>query len=557
MSESFEVLLNERFNEVKPGEIVNGTVVDLDTESITVNVGLKSEGVISRSEFMSPGEKMPELGDIVKVAMETIDDGSGETRLSRDRAKRAETWEKLQESFDTSTPVEGTLSGTVKGGYTVNVNEVRAFLPGSLLDTRPVLDPTVFEGQVLEFQVIKLDEKRNNVVLSRKAILEEAFSEEREALLASLEEGQIKTGTVKNLTDYGAFVDLGGIDGLLHITDMAWKRIRHPSEMVSVGQEIDVKVLSYDSSRQRVSLGMKQLGDDPWVDIMARYPKGTRVHARITNVTDYGCFAELQEGVEGLVHVSEMDWVNHSIIPSKFVTPDEIVEVMVLDIDEDRRRVSLGIKQCRENPWQLFDENHRVGETIQGTIKSKTDFGIFVGLPGNVDGLVHSSDISWTEDEATALRNYNKGEEIETRILSIDTVKERISLGIKQLQDDVFSDYAAEHQRGDVVTGGVIDVNPKDAVIKLAEGVEGIVRANEVSREPVDDVGHVLKIDQLVEAKILNIDQRNRLILLSIKARQLDEERAAHQEYQQKQQEGTGSTETVGDLIKSQLDDKE
>lgn len=555
MEESFEALLDEQFTEVKQGSIVQGTVVDLDDESITVNVGLKSEGVIARSQFMSPGEKMPEIGDVVKVAMETIDDGSGETRLSRERAKRAETWLQLQESFDNKTPVEGTLNGQVKGGYTVNVNDVRAFLPGSLLDIRPVLDPTVFEGEVLEFQVIKLDEKRNNVVLSRKAILEDAFSEEREALLASLEEGQVKSGTVKNLTEYGAFVDLGGIDGLLHITDMAWKRIRHPSEMVTVGQEIDVKVLAYDSSRQRVSLGLKQMGNDPWIDIMGRYPKGTRVQARITNITDYGCFAELQEGVEGLVHVSEMDWVNHSVIPSKVVTKDDIVEVMVLDIDEDRRRVSLGIKQCRDNPWQLFDENHRVGETIHGTIKSITDFGIFVGLPGSVDGLVHMSDISWTENEETAIRRYNKGEEVEARILSIDTVKERISLGIKQLQDDVFSDYAEAHPKGSIVSGKVADINPRDAIINLAEGVDGIVRVSDVSRESVDDIQHVLKLDQTVEAKVMTIDQRNRLITLSIKARQQDEEREAHQEYQQQQKDSGGSAETVGDLIKSQLDD--
>ena len=555
MTESFEELLNERFNEVKQGAIVKGTVVDMDNESITVNVGLKSEGVIARSQFMSPGEKMPEMGDIVKVAMETIDDGSGETRLSRERAKRAETWEELQESFDNKTPVKGTLSGNVKGGYTVNVNDVRAFLPGSLLDIRPVMDPTVFEGQVLEFQVIKLDEKRNNVVLSRKAILEEAFSEEREALLASLEEGQTRMGTVKNLTEYGAFVDLGGIDGLLHITDMAWKRIRHPSEMVRVGQEIEVKVKAYDSTRQRVSLGLKQLGDDPWVDIMARYPKGTRVQARVTNITDYGCFAELQEGVEGLVHVSEMDWVNHNVIPSKVVTKDDIVEVMVLDIDTDRRRVSLGIKQCRPNPWQLFDENHRVGETIQGSIKTITDFGMFVELPGKVDGLVHMSDISWSENEETALRRYSKGEEVEARILSIDTVKERISLGIKQLQDDVFTDYTAENRKGDTVQGTVFELNVKNAIIKLAEGVEGMVRSNEVSREIVDDVRHVLKQDETITAKITNIDQRNRLITLSIKAWQQDEERAAHREYQEQQKESSGASETVGDLIKSQLED--
>ena len=555
MSESFEELLNESFREVEQGSIINGTVVDVDSESITVNVGLKSEGVISKDQFMSAGEKMPEPGDIVKVAMETIDDGSGETRLSREKAKRAETWDMLEESFDSTDPVKGILNGRVKGGYTVDVNDVRAFLPGSLLDIRPVPDPTVFEGQTLEFQVIKLDQKRNNVVLSRKAILEEAFSEEREALLASLQEGQVKQGVVKNLTEYGAFVDLGGIDGLLHVTDMAWKRIRHPSEMVNVGDEIEVKVLSYDPERQRVSLGTKQLGDDPWVSIIQKYPRGTKVQARVTNITDYGCFAELEEGVEGLVHVSEMDWVNHSVIPSKIVTKDDIVEVMVLDIDEERRRVSLGIKQCRDNPWELFHVNHRVGEAISGTIKSITDFGIFIGLPGNVDGLVHVTDLSWDENNEEVIRRYSKGEEVEARILQIDAAKERISLGIKQLQDDVFSDYTADHGRNSIVTGNVIEVTTKDAVVQLATGVSGTIRASEVSLEPVEDVQHSLSVGDEVTAKITNVDQRNRTIALSIKARLQQDEREAHAEYQKRQEETAKPRETVGDLIKTQLDE--
>lgn len=553
MSESFEQLLNESFQAVEQGAIINGTVVDMDDESITVNVGLKSEGVISRDQFMSAGESMPVIGDIVKVAMETIDDGSGETRLSREKAKRAETWDMLEESFEKSRSVSGTLNGNVKGGYTVDINDVRAFLPGSLLDIRPVPDPSVFEGQELEFQVIKLDPKRNNVVLSRKAILEEAFSEEREALLASLQEGQIKEGVVKNLTDYGAFVDLGGIDGLLHVTDMAWKRIRHPSEMVEVGDNVQVKVLSYDPERQRVSLGTKQLGDDPWVNIVQRYPKGTRVQARVTNVLEYGCFAELEEGVEGLVHVSEMDWVNHSIIPSKVVTKDDMVEVMVLDIDEERRRVSLGIKQCRENPWAQFDETHKVGEAIKGTIKAITDFGIFIGLPGNVDGLVHVSDLSWNEKNEEVIRRYSKGEEVEARILQIDASKERIGLGIKQLQDDSFADYTAEHPKNSVVEGVVVEVTAKDATVQLANGVQGRLRASEVALEPVEDLRHVLKENDSVSSKITSIDQRSRAISLSIRARLQQDEKDAHQEYQRRQEEDSAPTQTVGDLLKSQL----
>ena len=553
MSESFEELLNESFREVEQGAIISGTVVATDDESITVNVGLKSEGLISKDQFMSAGETMPEIGDIVKVAMETIDDGSGETRLSREKAKRAETWDMLEESFESKDAVKGILNGRVKGGYTVDVNDVRAFLPGSLLDIRPVPDPTVFEGQTLEFQVIKLDQKRNNVVLSRKAILEEAFSGEREELLASLREGQIKEGVVKNLTEYGAFVDLGGIDGLLHVTDMAWRRIRHPSEMVTVGDTIDVKILSYDPDRQRVSLGTKQLGDDPWVNIVKRYPRGTRVQARVTNITDYGCFAELEEGVEGLVHVSEMDWVNHSVIPSKVVTKDDVVEVMVLDIDADRRRVSLGIKQCRDNPWQLFDETHRVGEAIHGTIKAITDFGIFVGLPGNVDGLVHVSDLSWSDKNEEVIRRYSKGEEVEARILQIDSSKERISLGIKQLQDDVFADYSAVNAKNSIVRGVVTEVTARDARVRLAPGVDGTLRASEISRDQVEDVRHELKAGDKVSALVVNIDQRSRTIALSIKARLQNDEREAHEEYQRKQDTESTRTATIGDLVKTQL----
>ena len=471
MSESFAELFEESLTTVEmvPGSIVIGTVVDIDNEWVVVHAGLKSEGVIPRNQFVNEsGEFSVEIGDQVKVAMEVVDDGFGETRLSREKARRAESWDMLEDAFTNNEPVIGVMNGKVKGGFTVDINEIRAFLPGSLVDIRPLRETIHLEGKPLEFKVIKLDQKRNNVVVSRRAVLEQENSEERDALLGSLEEGQEVNGVVKNLTDYGAFVDLGGIDGLLHITDMAWRRIRHPSEMVNVGDELPVKILKFDREKNRVSLGMKQLGDDPWVEIKGRYPENTRVQAVVTNLTDYGCFAEIEEGVEGLVHDSEMDWTNKNIHPSKVVSVGDEVEVMVLDIDEERRRISLGIKQCRENPWGEFGSKNAAGDHISGKIKSITDFGIFIGLEGGSDGLVQLSDISWDEDGETAVRRYSKGEELETVILAIDTERERISLGVKQLEKDPFSDFVSEHDRGSIVHATVSEVEEKYAVLTLA-----------------------------------------------------------------------------------------
>jgi small subunit ribosomal protein S1 len=464
MSESFAQLFEESLKtiEMEPGSIVTGTVVDISNEWVVVHAGLKSEGVIPRSQFLDEhGEFHLNIGDQVHVAMEVVDDGWGETRLSREKAKRAETWKMLETAFDKGDPIQGMISGKVKGGFTVDINEIRAFLPGSLVDIRPLRETAHLEGRPLDFRVIKLDQKRNNVVVSRRAVLEQENSAEREALLSSLQEGQVIKGIVKNLTDYGAFVDLGGVDGLLHITDMAWRRIRHPSEMVNVGDEVNMKILKFDREKNRVSLGMKQLGDDPWAELKRRYPEGARVLATVTNLTDYGCFAEIEEGVEGLVHVSEMDWTNKNIHPSKVVAVGDQVEVMVLDIDEERRRISLGIKQCRPNPWDEFAAKHAKGDRVSGRIKSITDFGIFIGLDGGIDGLVHLSDISWNEPGETAVRRYSKGEEVEAVILSVDPERERISLGVKQLDQDPFSDYTALHDRGSIVNGVVAEVDPK------------------------------------------------------------------------------------------------
>ena len=555
MAESFESLFEQSVQtvEMTPGSIVVGTVVDIDSEFVTMHVGLKSEGVIPRDQFFDVnGEFNLEVGDQVKVAMEVVDDGFGETRLSREKAKRAETWETLEESFEKKEPIKGVLNGKVKGGFTVSIDDVRAFLPGSLVDTRPIRDTADLEGQELEFQVIKLDQRRNNVVVSRRAILELENSEEREALLNSLAEGQVKEGIVKNLTEYGAFVDLGGIDGLLHVTDMAWKRVRHPSEVVNVGQEITVKVLSFDSERNRVSLGMKQLGDDPWVDITRRYPKGTKVYATVTNIQDYGCFAEIEEGVEGLVHVSEMDWISRNVIPSKIVTTGDTIEVMILDIDEDRRRVSLGIKQCLENPWEVFDRTHSVGDKVSGTIRSITDFGIFVGLDGNVDGLVHLSDMSWTEPGEVVVRRFSKGGQVDAVVLAIDVERERIGLGIKQLDSDVFGDFTNEHPKGTMVTGVVTEVEAREAKIQLAPEVNGSIKAAEISRDRVEDVRQALKVGDEVNAKVINIDLRNRIVWLSIKQGEQESEAEAHREYQRQTAEETKKT-TFGELIRSQL----
>ena len=555
MSESFADLFEESLQtiEMAPGSIVTGTVVDIDDDWVVVHAGLKSEGVIPKNQFLNEeGVCTLSIGDQVKVAMEVVDDGFGETRLSREKAKRAESWEQLEEASEKGEVVIGIINGKVKGGFTVDVNDIRAFLPGSLVDIRPLRETAHLEGKPLEFKVIKLDQKRNNVVVSRRAVLEDENSHEREELLASMQEGQNVKGIVKNLTDYGAFVDLGGVDGLLHITDMAWKRIRHPSEMVNVGDEVNVRILKFDREKNRVSLGMKQLGDDPWVNIIRRYPEGARVMATITNLTDYGCFAEIEEGVEGLVHVSEMDWTNKNIHPSKVVSVGDETEVMVLDIDEERRRISLGIKQCRPNPWEEFSIQHAKSDRISGNIKSITDFGIFIGLDGGIDGLVHLSDISWNEPGETAVRRYSKGEQIETIILSVDPERERISLGIKQLDKDPFSDYTAIHDRGAVIMGKVVEVQPKEATLELAEEVLGVLKAAEISVDRVEDARTVLKEGEEVEVKIISIDRKNRTIGLSIKSKDIEEERAAVKEHQKQETDRSGPA-TLGDLIKAQM----
>ena len=558
MSESFADLFEESLKTVdmKPGAIVTGVVIDIDNEWVTVHAGLKSEGVIPRAQFIdASGECSLNIGDEVQVALETVEDGFGETTLSREKAERSESWKELEAAHEADEVVTGIINGKVKGGFTVDINTIRAFLPGSLVDVRPVRDTLHLEGKELEFKVIKLDQKRNNVVVSRRAVMEAANSVERDALLESLQEGMSVKGIVKNLTDYGAFVDLGGVDGLLHITDMAWKRIKHPSEIVEVGQEIDVKILKFDRERNRVSLGLKQLGEDPWVEITGRYPEGARIKARITNLTDYGCFAELEEGVEGLVHVSEMDWTNKNVHPSKIVNLGDEVEVMVLEIDEERRRISLGIKQCQQNPWDAFASQHAKGAKISGSIKSITDFGIFIGLEGNIDGLVHLSDISWNETGEEAVRNYKKGDEIETVILSIDPERERISLGIKQLEDDPFGNYVSANDRGSIVTGEVTEVDAKSVVIKLADEVEGVLKASDISRERVEDARSLYKVGDTVEAKIISVDRKNRGLALSIKAKDYDDEKEAVQSLKETEQE-SASPGTIGDLIKAQMGEK-
>jgi small subunit ribosomal protein S1 len=558
MSESFAELFEESLKSVdmKPGSIVTGIIVDITGDWVTVHAGLKSEGVIPRSQFVSEsGEFDLNVGDEVQVALEAVEDGWGETRLSREKAKRAESWIELEKAYDAGEIVKGIINGKVKGGFTVDVNSIRAFLPGSLVDVRPVRDTAHLEGKELDFKVIKLDQKRNNVVVSRRAVLEAENSAERDALLAELAEGAEVKGIVKNLTDYGAFVDLGGVDGLLHITDMAWKRIKHPSEIVNVGDEINVKVLKFDRDRNRVSLGLKQLGEDPWQAITDRYPEGAKVTARVTNLTDYGCFAELEEGVEGLVHVSEMDWTNKNIHPSKVVQVGDEVDVMVLDIDEERRRISLGIKQCHTNPWENFSGNFNKGDKVTGKIKSITDFGIFIGLDGGIDGLVHLSDISWNEAGEDAVRAYKKGDEIETVILSIDPERERISLGVKQLESDPFVEFVAENDKGAIVTGTVKEVDAKGAVVELAADVEATLKASEISNDRVEDARNVLNEGDSVEAKIVAVDRKNRTISLSVKSKDTDDEKAAMKKIREQEQEQSGPT-TIGDLIKQQLADQ-
>ena len=558
MSESFADLFEESLQQIDmtPGSIISGTVVDIDSDWVTVNAGLKSEGVIPLAQFLSDnGELELSIGDIVDVALEAVEDGFGETKLSREKAKRAEAWTELEKAFEAEEIVKGVINGKVKGGFTVELKTIRAFLPGSLVDVRPVRDTLHLEGKELEFKVIKLDQKRNNVVVSRRAVLEAENSAEREALLENMAEGMEAKGIVKNLTDYGAFVDLGGVDGLLHITDMAWKRIKHPSEIVNVGDEINVKVLKFDRERNRVSLGLKQLGEDPWVQIKERYPENTRVTARVTNLTDYGCFAEIEEGVEGLVHVSEMDWTNKNIHPSKVVQLGDEVEVMVLDIDEDRRRISLGIKQCHANPWEEFSSKFNKEDKVSGKIKSITDFGIFIGLDGGIDGLVHLSDISWHDTGEEAVRKYKKGDEIDTTILSVDPERERISLGIKQLESDPFAEYVQVNDKGTIITGTVKEVDAKAAVIELNADVEATLKASEMSQDRIEDLTTQLKVGDEVEAKIINVDRKNRVINLSVKSKDIDDTKEAMKEVREKQVESAGPT-TIGDLIKAQMENK-
>ena len=556
MTESFAALFEEsELNlNVEKGAVIQGVVVSIDSDWVTVDTGLKSEGVVDRAEFLNEQRELEvQVGDTVDVVVEALDNGMGQTVLSREKAKRAETWTKLEKIFEDGEIVTGVISGKVKGGFTVDIGPVRAFLPGSLVDTRPIRDTTHLEGKELEFKVIKLDAKRNNVVVSRRAVMEAESSADREALLAQLEEGQTVTGTIKNLTDYGAFVDLGGIDGLLHITDMAWKRIKHPSEVVEVGQEVTVKVLKFDRERNRVSLGLKQLGEDPWLAIMSRYPKGSIVKARVTNLTDYGCFAEIAEGVEGLVHVSEMDHTNKNIHPSKVVQIGDEVDVMVLEVDEERRRISLGIKQTRANPWEEFAKNHDKGEKVSGTIKSITDFGIFIGLPGGIDGLVHLSDISWNEQGEEAIRRYKKGDTVEAVILSVDAEGNRISLGIKQLNSDPFNDFLAANERGALVKGTVTAVDARGATVKLADEVEATLKASEINRDRVEDATKFLEVGQEVEAKIINVDRKSRSINLSIKAKDEAEEKEAVANLKTAAAGQENGPKTIGDLIKAQM----
>jgi small subunit ribosomal protein S1 len=552
MTESFAELFEQSIasQRIRPGTILNGLIVEVGQDYVIVNVGLKSEAVIPSDQFKNEkGEIEVAVGETVEVALDSVEDGSGETRLSREKAKRARTWTRLETAFEKQEVVIGIITGRVKGGFTVEIDNVRAFLPGSLVDVRPVRDPSYLENKPLEFKVIKLDQKRNNVVVSRRAVVEQEYSAERSALLDNLQEGAAVKGVVKNLTDYGAFVDLGGIDGLLHITDMAWKRVKHPSEVVKVGEEIDVRILKFDRERQRVSLGLKQLGADPWQNIARRYPANTRLFGKVTNIADYGCFVEIEEGVEGLVHVSEMDWTNKNVNPAKVVHVGQEVEVMVLDIDEERRRISLGVKQCKTNPWKEFAENYNRGDKVSGQIKSITDFGIFIGLAGGIDGLVHLSDISWDMPGEEAVRSYQKAQQVDAMVLSIDPERERISLGVKQLAKDPFSAYIAEHPKGSIVTGVVREVDAKGAVIDLGNGVDGQLRASELSRDRVEDARLLLKVGEEVEAKFTGVDRKGRSISLSIKAKDIHEEQEAMQNYRTDSPTGT----SLGDLLKEQI----
>ncbi|WP_269298224.1 30S ribosomal protein S1 [Oxalobacter paeniformigenes] len=557
--ESFAALFEESLarHDMRSGEVISAEVVRIDHNFVVVNAGLKSESFIPIDEFKNDvGELEVKVGDYVSVAIESLENGYGDTILSRDKAKRLASWLALEKAMESGEIVTGTVNGKVKGGLTVLTNGIRAFLPGSLVDTRPVKDTTPYEGKTLEFKVIKLDRKRNNVVLSRRAVVEASMGEERQKLMETLKEGTIVNGIVKNITDYGAFIDLGGIDGLLHITDLAWRRVRHPSEMLTVGQEITAKVLKYDQEKNRVSLGVKQLGDDPWTGLSRRYPQGTRLFGKVTNLTDYGAFVEVEQGIEGLVHVSEMDWTNKNVAPNKVVKLGDEVEVMVLEIDEERRRISLGMKQCKPNPWEEFADTHKKGDKVSGAIKSITDFGVFIGLPGNIDGLVHLSDLSWTEPGETAVHNFKKGDELEAVVLAIDVERERVSLGVKQLEGDPFNNYIAMNDKGSVVTGTVKSVEPKGAVIQLNDDVEGYLRASEISRDRVEDAGSHLKVGDQVEVMIINIDRKSRSLQLSIKAKDQMETQEAMQKIQNDSSAASGMT-SLGALLKAKFDNKQ
>jgi small subunit ribosomal protein S1 len=558
MSENFAELFEESFasQQIKPGSIITGIIVSINDDVVIVSAGLKSEAVIPREEFKND-KRYADLavGDEVEVALDAVEDGFGETKLSREKAIRARTWIDLEKAFEDGAIVEGIINGRVKGGFTVEIDNVRAFLPGSLVDVRPVRDPAYLEGKQLEFKVMKLDQRRNNVVVSRRAVVEKEFSAEREALLKELQEGNTVKGIIKNLTDYGAFVDLGGIDGLLHITDMSWKRVKHPSEVVEVGQEIDVKILKFDRERQRVSLGMKQLGDDPWQDLARRYPQDTRMFGKVTNIADYGCFVEIEDGVEGLVHVSEMDWTNKNVNPSRVVQVGEEVEVMVIEIDEERRRISLGIKQCKSNPWADFATAFNRSDKVSGQIKSITDFGIFIGLDGGIDGLVHLSDISWDSTGEEAVRNYKKGQEIEAAVLAIDAERERISLGIKQLEKDPFSGWLVAHPKNSIVTGTVTEVDARGALIDLGDGVYGSLRVSELTRDRIEDARTMIKVGEEIEAKFMNVDRKSRMITLSVKAKEAHEEKEAVSSYTSDSSAAPAGT-TLGELLKEKMSDE-
>jgi len=556
MSESFQALFEKSIAGIQlyPGAIIPAKVIQIDTDYVTLNAGLKSEGIVSIEEFKNPqGDLEIAVGDMVEVSLDSVEDGYGETILSREKAKRQEAWRRLAACHEKNETVTGIISGKVKGGFTVEIGSIRAFLPGSLVDVRPVRDPGYLEGKELEFKVIKMDAKRNNIVISRRAVVEEDSSSERQALLESLHDGQVLTGVVKNLTDYGAFIDLGGIDGLLHITDISWKRVKHPSELLVVGQDVKVKILSFDSERNRVSLGMKQLGNDPWVDLVERYPVGTKIAGKVTNITDYGCFVEIEDGVEGLVHMSEMDWTNKNVHPSKVVSVGDAVEVKVLEIDPERRRISLGIKQCVGNPWATFSEAHKKGEKIAGKIRSITDFGLFIGLNGDIDGLVHLSDISWTLPGEEAVKAYKKGQDVEAVILAIDPNRERISLGIKQLEANTGSDFFESNAKGSIVSGQVTVVEPKKVTISLADDVVGTIRVNELSDEKIDDATTMVKVGDTIEAKIITIDRKTRAVTLSVKAKDADEQAAVIKKYTK----NVEATASLGDLLKEKMANKE